>query len=216
VSALVEEIRAHWAELHLLFIDDNSPDGTGTILEDLKRRFAQIEVIHRTSKSGLGSAYRLGIQHVLKQGYWAVFQMDADLSHDPADLPRLARTLIDATVVVGSRYIPNGRTIGWSTRRKLLSRVGSLVAHLAAEAEIYDMTSGFVGYRASALREIAVDQITANGFAYQIEMKTRLHRANCLITEIPITFRERTHGDSKMDFRIVTEAIRTLRKIRKI
>jgi dolichol-phosphate mannosyltransferase len=216
VTALIEEIRAHWPGVHLLFIDDNSPDGTGKLLEDLKQRFANIEVLHRTSKSGLGSAYRLGISHALKQGYWAVFQMDADLSHAPSDLPRLADTLIDASVAVGSRYIPNGRTVGWTKRRKLLSRLGSLMAHLISEAEISDMTSGFVGYRADALRNIDIHSITANGFAYQIEIKTRLQRTGCLTTEIPITFRERAQGTSKMNLGIITEGLRTLATIRKL
>ena len=215
VSALVNAINASWPELRILFIDDNSPDGTAAVINSLRNEFEQIEILHRPQKAGLGSAYRLGIKHCLKSNVEAIFQMDADLSHDPEDLLRMAASLEDASVVIGSRYIPNGRTVGWSKGRKLISRVGSMAAKLSLNTEISDMTSGFVGYRTDALRQIDIDSVVSEGFAYQIEMKTHLHRAGCLLVEMPITFRERAEGSSKMHFGIIAEAVGTLRKLRR-
>ena len=215
VSALVAAVHANWPELRILFIDDNSPDGTASIIGSLRSEFENIDILHRPKKSGLGSAYRLGIKHCLKNNVEAIFQMDADLSHDPEDLLRMAACLEDASVVVGSRYIPNGRTVGWSKGRKLISRLGSLAAQLTLNAEVHDMTSGFVGYRADALRTLDIDAVVSEGFAYQIEMKTLLQRAGCLMVEIPITFRERAEGNSKMHIGIIAEAVGILRRLRK-
>jgi dolichol-phosphate mannosyltransferase len=215
INALIDEITSQWPELKIIFIDDNSPDGTATVIEEIKVNNSNIHLIHRAAKTGIGSAYRLGIKHALAQGFVTLYQMDADLSHAPADLLRMARTLEDASAVVGSRYVPNGRTIGWALRRKIISRIGSLIAEVALRTEVHDMTSGFMGYRASALKTLQVESIKSEGFAYQIEIKDRLQRSQLLTVEIPITFRERTEGSSKMHLGIITEAIKTVVKLRK-
>lgn len=193
--------------LHLLIIDDNSPDGTGQIGEQLREEWPQrVWVFHRPGKLGLGSAYVEGFRHALRYGYDVVFQMDADLSHDPADLPRLYAGLENAELCLGSRYVPGGGTPDWPFYRRLLSRFGSLYARTILGLPIHDLTGGFKAFRRVALQSLDLDAIGSTGYAFQIEVTHHCFQQGCRVVEVPILFAERRAGRSKMSLAIVREA----------
>ena len=192
----------------VLIVDDGSPDGTGELADQLAREHADVRVLHRARKGGLGGAYLAGFDEALANGADFVIEMDADLSHDPADLPRL----IDAArhgadVVLGSRYIAGGGVEGWPLHRQLISRAGGRYAAIMLGLPLSDLTGGFKCFRASALRRLDPDLVHSRGYAFQIELTYHAARAGLEIVEIPIVFREREHGRSKMSAGIALEAM---------
>ena len=194
----------------ILIIDDHSPDGTGEVAEDFAKRFpGQVSVLHRPGKLGLGTAYLAGFDYALAQGYQQVFTMDADFSHDPSRLPALREALEEADVVLGSRYVPGGGTQRWPLRRRLLSRGGSAYARLVLGLPIRDLTGGFKGFRRQVLEALLpeLETIRSHGYAFQIEMTYRCARLGFHIVEVPILFEDRVVGTSKMNRRIVAEAL---------
>ena len=193
----------------LLIVDDASPDGTGTLADELAAGDPRIRVLHRTAKTGLGRAYLDGFRVALGNGAQAVLQSDADWSHDPASLPSVLAPIEQgaADLVIGSRYVTGGGTVDWGIGRRVLSRGGSLFARLVLGLPARDLTGGFKAWRAETLATIDFDGVHAGGYVFQIEMT---YRANCLgarIREVPITFRDRRVGQSKMSRRIVVEAL---------
>jgi dolichol-phosphate mannosyltransferase len=193
-------------ELHILVVDDGSPDGTGQIAEDLGRETGRVEVIHRAGKQGLGTAYVAGFRHALLRGYDRIVEMDADFSHRPEDLPRLLAASDRADIVIGSRNIPGGRVIGWSPLRQFISKGGSIYARLLLGLPIYDCTSGFKCFRRSALQVLNLDTLRSNGYAFQVEVNYACARAGLTFEEVPIVFPDRAHGKSKMSGNIAVEA----------
>lgn len=193
----------------LLVVDDNSPDGTGTLADELASGDLRLRVRHRPGKLGLGRAYLDGFQEALDGGATAIVQMDADWSHDPAALPRLLEPIERglADLVIGSRYTDGGRVEDWGLGRRLISRGGSLFARGVLGLRVSDLTGGFKAWRATALAAIPFDGVHAGGYVFQIEMTNRASRAGARIVEIPITFRDRRVGQSKMSRRIIVEAL---------
>jgi dolichol-phosphate mannosyltransferase len=192
----------------LLFVDDNSPDGTGALLDELAASEPRIHVMHRAGKLGLGTAYVEGFGWGLARGYDYLFEMDADGSHDPRYLPQMLGLAEDgADVVVGSRYVPGGGTENWGIGRKLISRGGSLYARTILGVDLRDVTAGFICWRRSALEAIDLATITSNGYSFQIEMKYRALRKNLRVVETPIVFVDRRVGQSKMSRAIFAEAL---------
>ncbi|RZA20780.1 MAG: polyprenol monophosphomannose synthase [Proteobacteria bacterium] len=204
-------IRAAWAAypaLHVLVVDDNSQDGTA----DIVRRIAEasegkLHLLSRAGKLGLGTAYIAGFKWALQRGYHALVEMDADFSHDPKELPALVRSLEDADVVIGSRYVIGGSTENWNFFRKLISRAGSFYARTILGMSVMDLTGGFNAWRAEVLQKIGVDTIRSEGYSFQIELKYRAYRSGFRLIEHPIVFSERREGQSKMSSRIVFEAL---------
>jgi len=192
----------------LLFVDDNSPDGTGELLDELARTEPRIHVMHRAGKLGLGTAYVEGFTWGLQRDYGYFFEMDADGSHDPKYLPGMLALAEDgADVVIGSRYVPGGRTVNWGVGRKLISRGGSLYARTILGIDVRDVTAGFACWRRGALEAIDLPSISSNGYSFQIEMKYRAIRRGLKLVETPIQFVDRRVGQSKMSRAIFAEAL---------
>ncbi|MGH2755880.1 MAG: polyprenol monophosphomannose synthase [Actinomycetota bacterium] len=191
----------------LLVVDDGSPDGTADIVKKLAVDEPRVHLLERSAKRGLGDAYRTGFRWALDRGYPAVVEMDADLSHDPADVPRFLAALDDADLVIGSRYVPEGKVENWSSFRESLSRYGNKYAGFWLRFGVKDATSGFRAFRTSALEKIDLDRVASQGYGFQIEMVRRVFLDGGRIVEIPITFVERVAGRSKMSRRIVAEAL---------
>jgi dolichol-phosphate mannosyltransferase len=207
LSEMAAAITAHG--YRLLVVDDSSPDGTGDIAEDLARGSSRISVLHRQKKEGLGPAYRAGFDRALADGAETVIEMDADFSHDPADLPRLVAAIDEgADLAIGSRYVPGGSTPDWPWSRRFISKGGNLYARIMLGIPIHDSTAGFRAFRDSALRALPYDQAEASGYGFQVEMAWRAHQAGMNVVEVPISFRDRTRGTSKMGTGIVLEAMR--------
>jgi dolichol-phosphate mannosyltransferase len=192
----------------VLVIDDNSPDGTGKIADELAAELPFVSVLHRPRKEGLGPAYLAGFHSALEDGAELIIEMDCDFSHDPADVPRLiAAAEKGADLVIGSRYVPGGGVSHWGLTRRAISRGGSLYTELFLRMGVKDPTGGFKCFRRVVLETIDLDSITAKGYAFQIETTYRAKRAGFSVVEIPITFDDRTEGTSKMSRSIVLEAI---------
>ena len=203
------------AALDLLFVDDNSPDGTGDQLEQMASADPRIHVLHRAGKLGLGTAYIEGFGWGLAQGYQVLVQMDADGSHDPRYLPHLLAELAGgADLVVGSRYVDGGGTENWGLGRRLLSRGGSLYARTVLGVGVRDMTAGFLCWRRDALLAIDLPSITSNGYSFQIETKYRALRRGLRLVEVPIVFVDRRVGQSKMSRAIFAEALTKVWRLR--
>ncbi len=200
----------------LLVVDDGSPDGTGEIADGLAEADGRVRVLHRAAKAGLGRAYLAGFRVALQGGATAVLQMDADWSHDPAALPGLLAPVVDgsADLVIGSRYTPGGGVVDWGVARRMISRGGSLFARIVLRLPARDLTGGFKAWRASTLATIDFDGVHAGGYVFQIEMTYRASRAGARIAEVPITFRDRRIGQSKMSRRIVGEALLVVCQLR--
>lgn len=193
----------------ILVVDDDSPDGTGRLADDLAAADPRIRVRHRAHKQGLGRAYLDGFGVALAGGATTIVQMDADFSHDPAALPGLLAPIAAgaADLVIGSRYVPGGGVVDWGLGRRLISRAGSLFARIVLWLPINDLTGGFKAWRAELLSAVPFDDVHAGGYVFQIEMTFRASRAGARIAEVPITFRDRRVGQSKMSRRIVVEAL---------
>jgi dolichol-phosphate mannosyltransferase len=201
VSALADK------GVSVLVIDDNSPDGTGELADRLAAEHSFVEVLHREHKEGLGPAYLAGFRRALAGGADLVLEMDADFSHDPADVPRLIRRARDADVVLGSRYVEGGSIADWGRLRRVVSAGGSLYARVVLGVKVRDLTGGFKCFRREVLEALDLDAITSRGYAFQIETTYRALRAGFRVVEIPIVFADRERGGSKMSRRIVLEAI---------
>jgi dolichol-phosphate mannosyltransferase len=192
--------------LHALVVDDNSPDGTGEQADAIASREARVRVLHRAGKYGLGTAYVAGFEYALRNTYDRVIEMDADFSHRPEDLPAMLAAAANADVVIGSRNIPGGRTVGWSWIRRLVSRGGSLYARLLLNLPIKDCTSGFKCLSRSAIAHLDLELLRSNGYAFQVEVSHACHQAGLHFAEVPIIFPERVAGRSKMSPGIILEA----------
>lgn len=190
----------------ILVVDDNSPDGTGRIADGIAAENGRVSVLHRARKEGLGPAYLAGFREALAGGAGLVIQMDADFSHDPAYLPRLLAASELADLVIGSRYVPGGAITEWGRTRRLLSRGGSLYSRTVLGVDVRDLTGGFKCFRREVLEGIDLDHVAASGYSFQVEMTWRAVRSGFSVMEVPITFRERDCGNSKMSSAIVAEA----------
>jgi dolichol-phosphate mannosyltransferase len=194
-------------DVHVLVIDDNSPDGTGEIADRLAAELDFVSVLHRERKEGLGPAYLAGFRRALADGAELVLEMDCDFSHDPNDVPRLIAAAGDADVVLGSRYVAGGAVRNWGLVRRVVSAGGSWYARVLLGARIRDLTGGFKCYRRQVVETIDLDAIHSKGYAFQIETTYRALRAGFKVVEVPITFADREAGGSKMSRAIVLEAI---------
>lgn len=207
VGPMVEALGPKLAEHdRILIVDDNSPDGTGQIADRLAAEDPRVEVLHRSAKQGLGPAYIAGFRRALEGGAGLIVQMDADFSHDPAYLPRLIAAADLADLVLGSRYVPGGAITEWGGVRRVISRGGSLYSRAVLGVPVRDLTGGFKCFRREVLEAIDLDSVAASGYSFQIEMTYRVLKAGFDVLEVPITFRERHAGDSKMSTAIVVEA----------
>jgi dolichol-phosphate mannosyltransferase len=205
---LLQQLRTIVPEVDVLIIDDASPDGTGTIADGFAAHDEQIHVLHRSGKGGLGGAYLAGFAWGLDHRFDALVEMDADGSHRAVDLHRLLAALPHADLVLGTRWMPGGKTVNWPARRRLLSRAGNRYARAMLGIPIRDLTGGFRAYRAAALHALDLPRVHSQGYCFQIELASRAVDAGLRISEVPITFVERADGVSKMSPGIVLEAMR--------
>jgi dolichol-phosphate mannosyltransferase len=208
VIARLFEAADHRVEV--LVVDDGSPDGTEAVVRQLQTQRGGIHLLERSSKQGLGTAYIEGFREGIDKGYWAIVEMDADLSHDPAVVPQLLAALSDADLAIGSRYTQGGQVHDWSPARRWLSRAGNIYARAWLGFPIKDATSGFRAYRSDFLSRQDLDSVRSQGYGFQIEMARRIYRSGGRIVEVPITFTDRTLGRSKMNGRILLEAMATV------
>jgi dolichol-phosphate mannosyltransferase len=201
------------AGYRVLVVDDGSPDGTGELADELAREHPWVEVLHRTEKGGIGPAYLAGFRHALDRGAGYAMEMDSDFSHDPADLARLLEAVAPgpsgggADLALGSRYVPGGGVTDWGLLRRLISEGGSTYARWVLGLRVRDLTGGFKCFRREVLEAIHFDQVRSQGYAFQVELTYRAVRAGFRVVEVPIVFRERQRGQSKMSWRIAAEAM---------
>jgi dolichol-phosphate mannosyltransferase len=208
IRTVIRRVRTALPDADVLVVDDDSPDGTANVAEHVGAERGQVIVMRRSAKSGLGAAYRAGFDFALSHGYAVVIEMDADLSHDPVALPQLVAAVDQgADLAIGSRYVAGAAIPEWSARRRALSRYGNRYAGVVLGTPIHDLTSGYRAYRADALRTVDATETTATGYAFQIELAHRIHRAGLTVVEVPIEFTDRTVGTSKMSSRITIEAL---------
>ncbi len=207
IETVVAAVRRVLPSAQVLVVDDGSPDGTADLAEQLGASLGSVHVLRRSSKDGLGAAYRAGLRHAIEHGAEVCVQMDADLSHDPAVLPALVAIVEHgADLAIGSRYVPGGITLNWPRRRRWVSRWGNRYAAGVLGLAVNDATAGYRAYRTTALERMSFDTVVAEGYGFQIEMTYRLVRASGRIVEFPITFRDRTEGESKFSGSIMREA----------
>ena len=214
LPTIIPAILAQGEHFHVLVVDDNSPDGTGRLADELAAANPRVSVLHRSEKRGLGTAYVEGFKRALAQGYDFIFEMDADFSHDPADLPRLLAAAESADVVIGSRWVPGGGARNWSWLRTFISRGGSIYARLILGVPVNDLTSGFKCFSRHVLERLDLQSIRSNGYGFQVEMNYRCHQQGFRIAEVPIVFVDRRVGQSKMSGGIVLEAMLMVVKFR--
>jgi dolichol-phosphate mannosyltransferase len=205
LASIVHRIFEHNPEVHVLVIDDNSPDGTGKLADQLKAKYSNLEVLHRTSKNGLGAAYIDGFENSIND-FDVLVEMDADGSHDPQDLVTILKEIENYDCVLGSRWVPGGKVVNWPKSREILSRGGNSYARLMLGIDIGDATGGFRAYKTTALKQLDLSDIDSQGYCFQVDMVRRLLKKGFKIKEVPITFTERTIGTSKMSRSIVLEA----------
>ena len=208
LAGLVKEILSlAIADLKILIVDDNSPDGTGILADELAQNFSRVKVIHRAAKSGLGSAYIVGFKMALADGADYIMEMDADFSHDSRYLPVILRDIATADLVLGSRYVQGGGIKNWNWLRKAVSALGNFYARIILGAPIKDLTGGFKCYRRAVLEKINLNDLDSAGYVFQIETTYLAWKKGFAIKEIPIIFTERRAGDSKFNFKIFIEAL---------
>ena len=207
LPVIVSGIRQAEPGIHILIADDNSPDGTGEVADGLSSSDNSVHVLHRLAKAGLGAAYLDAFNWAKSNGYDVVVEMDADGSHRPQDLTKILDALTNNDVVLGSRWIKDGRVVNWAKSREVLSRGGNLYTRMWLGIGIHDATGGFRAYRMSALAVMNTDQVESQGYCFQVDMAWRAVKANLRVAEVPITFVERELGESKMDGSIVKEAL---------
>jgi dolichol-phosphate mannosyltransferase len=207
IERLVKEVLSQDNSLHVLIVDDNSPDGTGKLAEKMSASNDRLEVLHRKGKLGLGSAYREGFRHAIENGADYIVEMDADFSHDPAILPRFIEKISDYDVVIGSRYLNGVSVVNWPLRRLMLSYFANVYTRIITGLKITDCTSGFKCFRRKVLESIDLKSIKSDGYSFQIEMNYRCVESGFRLGEIPIIFIDRHAGSSKMSKKIVREAV---------
>ena len=207
---LVGRLRVAQPSVDVLVVDDNSPDGTGDIADELAAADPAVHVLHRPGKGGLGAAYLAGFAWALDAGYDVVGEMDADGSHQPEQLHRLLDALLDVDLVIGSRWIPGGSVVNWPRRREALSRGGNLYVRMLLGIPIRDATAGFRVFRSSALEKIDLASVQSTGYVFQTDLVTRCLRAGLAVREVPIEFVERVREDSKMSGAVATESLRRI------
>jgi dolichol-phosphate mannosyltransferase len=204
---------APWA--NILIVDDNSPDGTGQVADEIAARDGRLRVLHRPGKQGLGTAYIQGFKLAIAHGFDRIFEMDADFSHDPKYLPAFLRASENAELVIGSRYIPGGSTPNWTAMRRLISGGGNTFTRTMLRIPVHDCTAGFRCYHRSALEALDLDNIRSQGYAFQVELVYQVLRKHLRVTEIPITFVDRRVGQSKMSRRIFIEGFQFVWRTRR-
>ncbi len=214
IRKLIPYILEKYPELNILVVDDNSPDGTADFVKEFSEKDSRVFLIKREKKSGLGTAYVEGFKFMLRNGYDAVIQMDADFSHDPNEIGNFLEKIKDYDLVIGSRYINGVRVINWPISRLLLSYFANIYTRVITSMAVKDATGGFKCFRREVLESINLDKIKSNGYSFQIEMNFHAWKRNFKITEIPITFVERIQGTSKMSRKIVREAVFMVWKLR--
>ena len=209
---MAETVLAQGEDVHILFVDDNSPDGTGEVIDSLSEKDARVHCLHRTKKEGLGRAYVAGFKKALELGADNVIQMDCDFSHDPEDVPRLLAA--DGDLVIGSRYVKGGSTPGWPFKRRLISRAGGIFIRTVTGMPIADPTGGFKRWRREALEKLDLDSVESSGYSFQLEMNHRAWKRGLKIVETPIAFVDRERGYSKITPGIAAESIKIALKLR--
>ena len=207
---IVGRLRAAQPEVDVLVVDDNSPDGTGRIADEMAAGDPHVHVLHREAKGGLGAAYLHGFAHALESGYDVVGEMDADGSHQPEQLHRLLTALEAADLVIGSRWVPGGSIVNWPRRREALSRGGNLYVRLLLGIEVRDATAGYRVFRRQTLEKIDLESVQSTGYVFQTDLVTRTLRAGMTVREVPIDFIERERGDSKMSGAVAVESLRRI------
>lgn len=207
VRNIIEAVLRAYDGIHILIVDDNSPDGTASIVREMMSDDKRIHLLERAGKLGLGTAYCEGFALVLSLGFEAIMEMDADFSHDPADIPRFMKELETNDLVIGSRYSNGVNVVNWPLKRLILSYSANLYTRIITGMPVKDATGGFKAFRASALRMVDLAKMRSNGYAFQIEMNYRLWRAGAKVKEMPIVFNDRRSGVSKMNRSIVYEAV---------
>jgi dolichol-phosphate mannosyltransferase len=209
LAAVGEVLSTAAAEgFRVLVVDDGSPDGTGRLADAMAEQHDWVRVLHRTEKAGIGPAYLAGFAHALERGAGYVMEMDSDFSHDPADLARLLQEARgEADLALGSRYVPGGEVTDWGLLRKFISEGGSTYARLVLGLKVRDLTGGFKCFRREVLEAIDFEQVRSRGYAFQVELTYRAVQAGFRVTEVPIVFRDREQGQSKMSWRIAAEAM---------
>tara|TARA_A100001037_G_scaffold301232_1_gene330305 strand:- start:1059 stop:1769 length:711 start_codon:yes stop_codon:yes gene_type:complete len=212
ITNIINELKIF--DLDILIVDDNSPDKTSQIVKKLMIKNKKIKILERPRKLGLGSAYRDGFRYCIENDYENLIQMDADFSHRIEDLKNMLTFINSYEVIIGSRYIDGGGSIGWSRIRKILSKVANIYAKIITKSNIYDMTSGFRIYSRNALEKIEYDKTKSDGYSFQIEMSVRANNQKLKIKEVPIVFNERREGESKMNLKIIIEALFIVFKLR--
>ena len=212
---IVAAVHEHLPEADVLVVDDNSPDGTGAVADELAAKDAKVHVLHRPGKQGLGTAYVAGFKWALGRGYQFLFEMDCDFSHDPKYLPvMLDRARAGADLVLGSRYVAGGGTVNWGPMRKFISRGGSMYARTILGVGVRDLTGGFKCFRRATLEALDLDSVSAQGYGFQIEMTYRAVKQGFRVEEVPIIFVDRRVGQSKMSKKIFLEALTLVWKLR--
>jgi dolichol-phosphate mannosyltransferase len=206
IRDITARVRAAVPDVDILIADDNSPDGTGRIADELSAADERVHVLHRPGKQGLGAAYVAGFALARERGYDAVVEMDADGSHSPEELPRLLDALRDADLTIGSRYVAGGTLVNWPKRRLVLSKGANIYTRLALGMPVKDATAGYRAYRMPVLEKIDIDSVSSQGYCFQVDLAWRTYRHGFRVTEVPITFTERERGASKMSSAIVGEA----------
>jgi dolichol-phosphate mannosyltransferase len=207
IEKLVDQILAQHSDIHILIVDDNSPDGTGEIADRLAAANHRVQVLHRAGKQGLGSAYREGFAIALRNGAECIVEMDADFSHDPKVLPVFMDKMRDADVVIGSRYLHGVSVVNWPIRRLMLSYFASVYTRMVTGLKLRDCTSGFKCFKRSVLESINLGAVRSDGYSFQIEMNYRCMERGFVLVEVPIIFIDRHAGSSKMSKQIVREAV---------
>ncbi|HEX4818471.1 MAG TPA: polyprenol monophosphomannose synthase [Nonomuraea sp.] len=205
---IVERLRAAVPDAAVLVADDNSPDGTGEVADELAAGDDQVHVLHRPGKQGLGAAYIAGFRWGLREGYDVLVEMDADGSHQPEELPKLLQALADgADLAIGSRYVPGGKVVNWPHRRELLSKGANVYTRVMLGLPVRDATAGFRAYRAATLEKVGLAGVESQGYCFQVDLTLRTSRHGLRVVEVPITFVERTVGKSKMSGKVMSEAL---------
>ncbi|MCB0914097.1 MAG: polyprenol monophosphomannose synthase [Actinobacteria bacterium] len=207
VTRIVSRVRSAVPEAHVLVADDNSPDGTGVIADEMSASDENVHVLHRLGKEGLGAAYLAGFAWALENDFDVVVEMDADGSHQPEELPRLLDALREADLVLGSRWVPGGSVVNWPKSREILSRGGNWYTRKALGLPLADATGGFRAFRADTLRQLDLNGVGSAGYIFQVDLAYRAQRRGLVVKEVPIEFVEREVGDSKMNQKIVSEAL---------
>ncbi|MEV5705614.1 polyprenol monophosphomannose synthase [Actinoallomurus sp. NPDC052274] len=208
LEIIVDRVRAAVPTVDILIADDASPDGTGEIADEIAARDEQVHVLHRQGKEGLGAAYVAGFGWGLEHGFEVLVEMDADGSHQPEELPRLLGALEHSDLAIGSRWVRGGEVQNWPKNREVLSRGANTYARLMLGIPVRDSTGGFRAYRATTLRKIGIDDVTSQGYCFQVDLTLRTVRCGLQVAEVPITFVERERGNSKMSRDIIVEAFR--------